>query len=119
MTFKQLMDLYDDWNGITRVNDNSLNKIVEDRTEDIVKKRQDLYDLDVVSFGFQEEGFYYIFTVRVRTKDEYDEEFTVKELEILNDAMILFKSYCGFSTNTFDSISNKIKRKIEKERENE
>lgn len=69
MCFKQLMDMYDNWNGITKVNDNNLNTIVIGKTLDImeriknfdpmatVKKYEELFDMEVVSFGFYDGEF--------------------------------------------------------------
>ena len=62
MNFKTFMDKYDNWNGVTRVNDNELNTIVEDTTYIIMDTRTDLFDKEVVAFGFYEE----ILTVRVK-----------------------------------------------------
>lgn len=52
MNFKDFMEMYDNWNGVTRVNDNDLNMIVEDRTNIIMDNRKDIYDKEVVAFGF-------------------------------------------------------------------
>ena len=46
------MEIYDDWNGITRVNDDNLNTIVVDKTVNIMETRPDLFDRKVVAFGF-------------------------------------------------------------------
>lgn len=62
MNFKTFMDKYDNWNGITRVNDDELNTIVEDTTYVIMDTRTDLFDKEVVAFGFYEE----ILAVRVK-----------------------------------------------------
>lgn len=51
MTFKEFMDLYDDWNGVTVVNDNNLNTIIKDRTV-LVMKNKSLYNMEVIAFGF-------------------------------------------------------------------
>ena len=61
MKFCVLLELYDNWNGVTRVNDDELETITEDRTLDIYEKRKDLLDRTVVSFGFYDD----IFTVRL------------------------------------------------------
>lgn len=65
--FKQFMDLYDNWNGITKVNDNNLDTIIEGRTLNImermepfrpmtkVKNYEKLFEMEVVSFGFYDE----------------------------------------------------------------
>lgn len=62
MNFKDFMEMYDNWNGVTRVNDNDLNMIVEDRTDIIMDNRKDLYDKEVVAFGFYDR----LITVRVK-----------------------------------------------------
>lgn len=62
MNFKDFMEMYDNWNNVTRVNDNDLNMIVEDRTDIIMDNRKDLYDKEVVAFGFYNG----LITVRVK-----------------------------------------------------
>ena len=57
MNFKQFLDMYDDWNGITKVNDDNGNCIVKVKTSDIGFNDGDvdysyLYDKEVVAFGF-------------------------------------------------------------------
>lgn len=67
MKFKQFMDMYDNWNGITKVNDNNLDIIVIGRTLDImecmgnfnpmtkVNNYAELFEMKVVSFGFYDD----------------------------------------------------------------
>lgn len=67
MTFKQFMEMYDNWNGNTKVNDDSLNTIVCGATIDImeciepihelskVKNYGALFAMEVVSFGFYDD----------------------------------------------------------------
>lgn len=71
MKFKQFMEMYDNWNGITKVGDENLNIIVEDRTLDImecipmlngVENYGKLFETEVVSFDFYNEEL----CVRVR-----------------------------------------------------
>lgn len=62
ISFKQFMDLYDNWNGITKVNDGNLNTIIEDASWVIMNKRKDLYNKKVVAFGFYDG----VMTVRVK-----------------------------------------------------
>lgn len=62
MTFKEFMELYDNWNGITRVNDNSLNMLVEGDTHRIYEENEDLHEKEVTAFGFYDG----ILTVRVK-----------------------------------------------------
>lgn len=60
--FKEFMDGYDNWNGITRVNNNELETIIEDETLSIMENREDLFDREVVSFGFYDN----VLCVRVK-----------------------------------------------------
>lgn len=62
MSFKEFMNMYDNWNGVTKVNDNVLNTIVEGNTYDILCHRSDLYNKEVVAFGFYDGEL----TVRVK-----------------------------------------------------
>ena len=67
MTFKQFMEMYDDWNGITKVNDDSLDTIVYGKTIDImecvepihelskVENYNALFEMEVVAFGFYDD----------------------------------------------------------------
>ena len=61
MKFKKFMDLFDNWNGVTRVNDDHLECIVEDRTLNVAE-REDLHNMEVVAFGFYDN----VLCVRVR-----------------------------------------------------
>lgn len=51
MKFKDFIDMYDNWNGITVVNDDDLNLIVKCKTVFIAENKY-LQDMEVVSFGF-------------------------------------------------------------------
>lgn len=51
MKFKDFMNMYDNWNGITVVNDDNLDLIVKGTTLNIVEEGC-LSDMTVVSFGF-------------------------------------------------------------------
>lgn len=64
MKFADFMDLYDNWNGITRVNDNELNPIVEMNTDMLMDLRdnQILFEKEVVAFGFYDG----VLTVRIK-----------------------------------------------------
>lgn len=64
MKFKDFMDLYDNWNGVTRVNDNELNPIIEMNTAMLMSLRenQNLFEKEVVTFGFYDG----VLTVRVK-----------------------------------------------------
>ena len=44
--------MYDNWNGVTRVNDNKLKTIIEEKTHVIMDTRKDLFDKKVIAFGF-------------------------------------------------------------------
>lgn len=61
MSFGALLELYDNWNGRMRVNDDRQETIVEDRTVYIYDNRKDLLDRTVISFGFFDD----VFTVRI------------------------------------------------------
>ena len=52
MTFMDFMDMYDNWNGRVKVNDNNLKTIVRGPTSRIMDTRKDLYEKEVVAFGF-------------------------------------------------------------------
>ena len=52
MRFKDFMNMYDNWNGITVVNDDNLNLIAKGKTIFIVEEENGLWDMEVVSFGF-------------------------------------------------------------------
>ena len=74
MNFKQFMDIYDNWNGITKVNDDTLEVVVKGNTVDImeclvpfrertiVEDYSELFDMEVVAFGFYDNEL----CVRVR-----------------------------------------------------
>ena len=64
MNFKQFMYMYDNWNGITVVNDNDLKLIVKDETHVIMSTREDLFNKTVVAFGFYDNE------LCVRVKEE-------------------------------------------------
>lgn len=62
MNFKMFMDMYDNWNGVARVNDNKLKTIIEEKTHVIMDTRKDLFDKKVIAFGFYNG----VMTVRVK-----------------------------------------------------
>lgn len=62
MKFKDFMDMYDNWNGRTRVNDNNLELILEDVTVNVVDNNPDLWNQTVVAFGFYDD----VLTVRIK-----------------------------------------------------
>ena len=58
------MEMYDDWNGITKVNNDNLGTIVIGNTLEImecipmldgVKNYKQLFEMEVVSFGFYDD----------------------------------------------------------------
>lgn len=72
MKFKEFMEMYDNWNGVTKVNDNNLNTIVNAKTVHIMDKNKKiapfspkssikdydkLHDMEVVTFGFYNNKF--------------------------------------------------------------
>ena len=52
MKLGTFLELYGIWNGIALINDNSLNKIVQDRTINIYEQRKDLLERTVLTFDF-------------------------------------------------------------------
>ena len=52
MKFKDFMDMYDNWNGTTVVNDDNLDMIAKGKTSSIVEWEDYLWDVEVVAFGF-------------------------------------------------------------------
>ena len=58
MKFKKFLELYDNWNGIMVVNDGNLNCIVRDNTLTIFETRKDLYEKEVVAFGFYDNELF-------------------------------------------------------------
>ena len=66
MKFKEFMELYDNWNGTTKINNNNLETIVIDRTINImeciptlngIKNYDKLFEMEVVAFGFYDNEF--------------------------------------------------------------
>lgn len=56
MTIKELLDMYDNWNAITKINDCNLNCIAKDATSKIAEN-DELASKKVVSFGFYDNEF--------------------------------------------------------------
>jgi len=53
MTLRQLLDLYDNWNGYTQVNDRNADPYARVKTDRLTNGNYDkILDCDVVSFGF-------------------------------------------------------------------
>lgn len=57
MSLNKLLDMYDNWNGITKVNDTNLNTIVKTKTWQLYENYKDLCAKQVVSFGFYDGEF--------------------------------------------------------------
>lgn len=62
MNLGKFLEIYDNWNGNTRVNDDELNTIAENTTFIIYEERKELLHREVVSFGFCDG----VLTVRIR-----------------------------------------------------
>ena len=56
MTVKELLEMYDNWNGITVINGDNLKMIIKGRTLDIAEN-EDIQDREVISFGFVDGEF--------------------------------------------------------------
>ena len=70
MDLCQLLDLYDDWNGTTRINDAELNTILEAPTKEIGFKDGRFYDGNLMSKEVESFGFYDgTFCVRLKKED--------------------------------------------------
>ena len=54
MNFKDFIDLYDNWNGVTVVNDDKLSCRLINNTA-LVAEDDSLWDMEVVSFGFYDD----------------------------------------------------------------
>lgn len=84
MDFRSLMNMYDNWNGITRVNDDELKTVIEDRTVVIMDTREDLFDKEVVAFGFY-EGLFYVrlkYIQKEEPKEKTFEEVLAESIEM-------------------------------------
>ena len=64
MKLRELLDMYDNWNGITVINDDNLEPIIKDKTSAIVENERFL-DCEVVAFKFYENEF----CVRIRKEE--------------------------------------------------
>lgn len=67
MNLRELLDLYDNWNGMLKVNDDSLQTLYRGKTMDFAFTDGMYYDAElmkrqVVAFGFYDNEF----TVRVK-----------------------------------------------------
>lgn len=61
MNFKDFIDLYDNWNGVTVINNDDLSCRLINNTA-LVAEDDSLWDMEVVSFGFYDNQL----CVRVR-----------------------------------------------------
>ena len=61
MKLRDFVNLYDNWNGILVVNDDNLKPIVKGKI-DVVLSYENVYEMEVVSFGFYDNEL----CVRVR-----------------------------------------------------
>ena len=52
MKLGKFLEMYGNWNGKALINDNSMNKIVQDRTINIYEQRKDLLERTVLTFNF-------------------------------------------------------------------
>ena len=58
MKLGTFLEMYGNWNGKALINDNSMNKIVQDRTINIYEQRKDLLERTVLTFNFYEKQVY-------------------------------------------------------------
>ena len=79
ITLDELMNLYDDWNGIIKVNDFHLSEIVSCQTSDLMlnsefrKIYDKIHDKQVASFGFdlsENKIYVRLYYIRVDDSDE-------------------------------------------------
>ena len=52
MKLGTFLEMYGNWNVKALINDNSMNKIVQDRTINIYEQRKDLLERTVLTFNF-------------------------------------------------------------------
>ena len=64
MKLRELLDMYDNWNGITVINDDNLEPIVKGETS-MIAKDEIFMGCEVVAFGFYDNEF----CVRIHTED--------------------------------------------------
>ena len=63
MKLRELLDMYDNWNGITVINDDNLEPIVKEETS-VIAKDEIFMGCEVVAFGFYDNEF----CVRIHTE---------------------------------------------------
>ena len=64
-TLKSFLELYDDWDGMIKINDYNTNTIIESTGADIYENKKDLLYKTVVAFGFYNDAL----TVRLNHKE--------------------------------------------------
>lgn len=75
MRFKKFMEMYDNWNAVVRVNNHKLKTIIEEKAFVIMDTRPDLFQKQVVAFGFYDG----VMTIRIKdVKTKGDNFRTVK-----------------------------------------
>lgn len=52
MTLLDFMEMYDNWNGLVKLNANNLVTICEGRVDTIMENNKNLHSCEVVAFGF-------------------------------------------------------------------
>lgn len=85
MIVKELLEMYDNWNGVTKINDDNLNCIVKDKTH-VIAENKDIINRDVVSFGFIDGEF----CIRVKTT-VYDAVQKMRKNEFTNFCLNLYR----------------------------
>ncbi len=56
MKFKEFMEMYDTWEGDLVVNNDNL--IIKDKVVKVIETRHDLFEMEVVAFGFYNNTLY-------------------------------------------------------------
>lgn len=72
MTVRELLEMYDNWNGITKINNDQLEMIAKGHTYDIADNIE-IKDKEVVSFGFIDGEF----CIRIAETECYVGDFVV------------------------------------------
>ena len=80
MTLRQLLDLYDNWNGYTQVNDKNCNPHARVKTDRLTNGNYDyILDCEVMSFGFYDDEF----CIRI----DYEMNAELKNREAVSEAI--------------------------------
>ena len=102
MKFKQFMEMYDNWNGTTKVNDDNLGTIVVDHTLKImeciptlngVENYEKLFEMEVVAFGFYDDEL----CVRVRKSDDFTGNFIRRKIKSAMEDMLQMNCVCDYT----------------------